>query len=90
MFALAIAVQIPRLNVSMNGKVAVLLLWSAYGIIPLGHWAVAMGGLENELVRVCTIGSEEDNTKLQLGKYLYISRTSLYQKINLIRWNTFH
>jgi len=52
MFALAIAVQIPRLNVSMNGKVAVLLLWSAYGIIPLGHWAVAMGGLENELVRV--------------------------------------
>ncbi|KAH8242643.1 hypothetical protein KR032_000724 [Drosophila birchii] len=52
MFALAIAVQIPRLNVSMNGKVAVLLLWSAYGIIPLGHWAVAMGGLENELVRL--------------------------------------
>jgi len=64
MFALAIAVQIPRLNVSMNGKVAVLLLWSAYGIIPLGHWAVAMGGLENELVRVCTIGSEQDSKKL--------------------------
>ncbi|EDW67626.1 progestin and adipoQ receptor family member 3 isoform X2 [Drosophila virilis] len=50
MFGLAIAVQIPQLNVSMNGKVAVLLLWSAYGILPLGHWAVAMGGLENELV----------------------------------------
>lgn len=50
MFGLAIAVQIPKLNVSMNGKVAVLLLWSAYGILPLGHWAVAMGGLEHELV----------------------------------------
>ncbi|XP_022211481.1 progestin and adipoQ receptor family member 3 isoform X1 [Drosophila obscura] len=52
MFGLAIAVQIPKLNVSMNGKVSVLLLWSAYGVIPLGHWAVAMGGLENELVRL--------------------------------------
>ncbi|XP_030370194.1 progestin and adipoQ receptor family member 3 isoform X2 [Scaptodrosophila lebanonensis] len=52
MFALAIAVQIPKLNVSMNAKVAVLLLWSAYGVIPLGHWTIAMGGLENELVRL--------------------------------------
>lgn len=52
MFALAMVVQIPKLNVSLNAKIAVLFVWAAYGVIPLGHWTVAMGGLENELVRV--------------------------------------
>uniref|UniRef100_A0A1I8Q333 Progestin and adipoQ receptor family member 3 n=1 Tax=Stomoxys calcitrans TaxID=35570 RepID=A0A1I8Q333_STOCA len=52
MFGLAIVVQIPKLNVSLNAKIAVLLAWAAYGVIPLGHWTVAMGGLENELVRL--------------------------------------
>lgn len=52
MFGLAIIVQIPKLNVTLNGKMAVLLAWAAYGVIPLGHWTAKMGGLENELVRV--------------------------------------
>lgn len=52
MFALAMVVQIPKLNVSLNAKIAVLFTWAAYGVIPLGHWTVVMGGLENELVRV--------------------------------------
>lgn len=52
MFGLAIVVQIPKLNISLNGKIAVLLAWAAYGVIPLAHWTVIMGGLENELVRV--------------------------------------
>lgn len=52
MLGLAIVVQIPKLNVSLNGKIAVLLAWAAYGVIPLAHWTVKMGGLENELVRV--------------------------------------
>ncbi|XP_023305716.1 progestin and adipoQ receptor family member 3 isoform X2 [Lucilia cuprina] len=52
MFGLAMTVQIPKLNVSLNGKIAVLLAWAAYGVIPLGHWTVKMGGLENELVRL--------------------------------------
>ncbi|XP_037824377.1 progestin and adipoQ receptor family member 3 isoform X1 [Lucilia sericata] len=50
MFGLAMIVQIPKLNVSLNGKIAVLFTWAAYGVIPLGHWTVKMGGLENELV----------------------------------------
>ncbi|XP_058982649.1 progestin and adipoQ receptor family member 3 isoform X1 [Musca domestica] len=52
MFALAMVVQIPKLNVSLNAKIAVLFTWAAYGVIPLGHWTVVMGGLENELVRL--------------------------------------
>lgn len=55
MFALAIIVQIPKLNVSPNAKISVLLAWAAYGVLPLGHWTMVMGGLENELVRVSII-----------------------------------
>lgn len=54
MFGLAMLVQIPKLNVSLDAKIAVLVLWAAYGIIPLAHWTYVMGGFENELVRVST------------------------------------
>lgn len=59
MFGLAIVVQIPKLNISLNGKIAVLLAWAAYGVIPLAHWTVKMGGLENELVRVSLIKQDQ-------------------------------
>uniref|UniRef100_A0A1B0BMF4 Progestin and adipoQ receptor family member 3 n=1 Tax=Glossina palpalis gambiensis TaxID=67801 RepID=A0A1B0BMF4_9MUSC len=52
MFCLAMAAQIPKLNVSLNAKIAVLFIWAAYGVIPFLHWTIMMGGLENELVRL--------------------------------------
>nr|XP_036212754.1 progestin and adipoQ receptor family member 3 isoform X1 [Bactrocera oleae]XP_036212755.1 progestin and adipoQ receptor family member 3 isoform X1 [Bactrocera oleae]XP_036212756.1 progestin and adipoQ receptor family member 3 isoform X1 [Bactrocera oleae]XP_036212757.1 progestin and adipoQ receptor family member 3 isoform X1 [Bactrocera oleae]XP_036212758.1 progestin and adipoQ receptor family member 3 isoform X1 [Bactrocera oleae]XP_036212759.1 progestin and adipoQ receptor family member 3 len=52
MFGLAMMVQIPKLNVSLDAKIAVLVLWAAYGIIPLAHWTYVMGGFDNELVRL--------------------------------------
>lgn len=52
MFALAMVVQIPKLQVSLNAKIGILVTWAAYGVIPLGHWTVIMGGSENELVKV--------------------------------------
>ncbi|XP_036342103.1 adiponectin receptor protein 2-like [Rhagoletis pomonella] len=52
MFGLAMLVQIPKLNVSLDAKIGVLVLWAAYGIIPLAHWTYVMGGFDNELVRL--------------------------------------
>lgn len=52
MFGLAMMVQIPKLNVSLDAKIAVLVLWAAFGVIPLAHWTYVMGGFDNELVRV--------------------------------------
>ncbi|XP_037943627.1 progestin and adipoQ receptor family member 3-like [Teleopsis dalmanni] len=51
MFVAAMVAQIPKLNVSLNAKIVLLLAWSCYGIIPMTHWSVVMGGMQNELVQ---------------------------------------
>jgi len=61
MFMVAMIVQIPKLNVSLNGKIAVLVIWAAYGVIPLVHWTIVMGGLDNTLVKVSSMSPKLDN-----------------------------
>lgn len=51
-FILAMCTMIPKLNISLNTKIAVLLLWAAYGVIPISHLAIVTGGMENPLVEV--------------------------------------
>ena len=52
LFIVAMATMIPKLKVSLNVKIAILLIWAAYGIIPISHWTIITGGLSNPLVQV--------------------------------------
>lgn len=44
--------QIPKLNIDSNIKLAVFVSWAIYGVLPTLHWTIAMGGLDNPIVRM--------------------------------------
>ncbi|KAF3425402.1 hypothetical protein E2986_11382 [Frieseomelitta varia] len=44
--------QIPKLNVNGNIKLVVFVAWAAYGVLPTLHWSIAMGGMDNPIVRM--------------------------------------
>lgn len=51
-FIVAMVLQIPRLNVNENVKLVVFVAWAAYGVLPTLHWSIAMGGMDNPIVRM--------------------------------------
>lgn len=51
-FATAMAMQIPYLNVPSNLKIIIFVGWALFGILPTTHWAIKMGGLHNKMVSV--------------------------------------
>lgn len=53
-FAIAMVLQIPKLNVDSNIKMIVFVAWALYGVIPTFHWHALMGGFKNPLVQVRT------------------------------------
>ena len=44
--------QIPKLNINSNIKMLVFVAWAAYGVVPTLHWAIELGGFDNQMVRV--------------------------------------
>ncbi|XP_043515136.1 progestin and adipoQ receptor family member 3 [Frieseomelitta varia] len=51
-FIFAMVLQIPKLNVNGNIKLVVFVAWAAYGVLPTLHWSIAMGGMDNPIVRM--------------------------------------
>ncbi|CAG9863456.1 unnamed protein product [Phyllotreta striolata] len=51
-FAVAMALHIPELNVDSNVKTIVFVAWGLYGVIPTIHWTIKNGGFDNPLVNV--------------------------------------
>ncbi|CAL7943881.1 unnamed protein product [Xylocopa violacea] len=51
-FIFAMILQIPKLNVNGNVKLVVFVGWAAYGVLPTLHWSIAMGGMDNPIVRM--------------------------------------
>lgn len=51
-FIFAMILQIPRLNINSNIKLAVFVGWAIYGVLPTLHWTVAMGGFDNPIVKM--------------------------------------
>lgn len=51
-FIFAMILQLPRLNVNGNVKLVVFVAWAAYGVLPTLHWSIAMGGMDNPIVRM--------------------------------------
>ena len=51
-FWFAMILQIPKLNVNGNVKLVVFVAWAAYGVLPTLHWSIAMGGMDNPIVRM--------------------------------------
>lgn len=51
-FVFAMVLQIPKLNVNGNVKLVVFVAWAAYGVLPTLHWSIAMGGMDNPIVRM--------------------------------------
>ncbi|KAK2589142.1 hypothetical protein KPH14_001962 [Odynerus spinipes] len=51
-FLFAMTLQIPSLNVNGNVKLIVFVAWAAYGVLPTLHWSIAMGGMDNPIVRM--------------------------------------
>lgn len=51
-FIFAMILQIPKLNVNGNVKLVVFVAWAAYGVLPTLHWSIAMGGMDNPIVRM--------------------------------------
>lgn len=52
MFVTAMVIQIPYLNVSSNFKIVIFVGWALFGILPTMHWAIKMGGFQNNMVSV--------------------------------------
>lgn len=52
LFAVALMTQIPQFGVDDKLKMAILLGWGLYGIVPTVHWAYSMGGFNNLMVQV--------------------------------------
>jgi predicted membrane channel-forming protein YqfA (hemolysin III family) len=52
MFVISMAMQIPRLKIKDNIKIAVFVSWAAFGVIPTIHWYFEMGGSENSMVDI--------------------------------------
>lgn len=44
--------QVPKFDINGNVKLIVFVAWAAYGVLPTLHWSVAMGGMENPMVRM--------------------------------------
>ena len=44
--------QLPKLNVDDNIKLAVFVGWAVYGVLPTLHWTILMGGMENPMVNL--------------------------------------
>ncbi|KAI4472348.1 hypothetical protein M0802_016914 [Mischocyttarus mexicanus] len=51
-FVIAMILQIPKLNVNGNVKLIVFVAWAVYGVLPTLHWSIAMGGMDNPIVRL--------------------------------------
>lgn len=51
-FIFAMILQIPKLNINSNIKLAVFVSWAIYGVLPTLHWTFAMGGLDNPIVKM--------------------------------------
>ncbi|XP_050070597.1 progestin and adipoQ receptor family member 3 [Anopheles maculipalpis] len=51
-FAAAMALQIPQLNVHSNMKMLAFVAWAAYGVVPTLHWYFVMGGTESTMVKI--------------------------------------
>lgn len=51
-FIFAMVLQLPRFNIDSNIKLGVFVAWAVYGVLPTLHWTIAMGGLENPIVRM--------------------------------------
>ncbi|KAG7213054.1 hypothetical protein KM043_002385 [Ampulex compressa] len=51
-FIFAMILQIPSLNVNETVKLVVFVAWAAYGVLPTLHWSLAMGGMDNPIVRM--------------------------------------
>ncbi|CAH2108504.1 unnamed protein product [Euphydryas editha] len=51
-FALAMVLQIPRLQVPYLVKMCVFIGWAAYGVLPTLHWTYVMGGFDNPMVQI--------------------------------------
>ncbi|KAK9878885.1 hypothetical protein WA026_003713 [Henosepilachna vigintioctopunctata] len=49
-FALAMVLQLPQLNIDAYVKMLVFVGWAAYGVVPTFHWTIVMGGFENPIV----------------------------------------
>lgn len=44
--------QIPKMNVNGNVKLVVFVAWAVYGVLPTLHWCIAMGGMDNPIVKM--------------------------------------
>jgi len=51
-FIFAMILQIPKLNIDGNIKLAVFVAWAIYGVLPTLHWTIAMGGFDNPIVKM--------------------------------------
>uniref|UniRef100_A0A2M4CW18 Putative progestin and adipoq receptor family member iii n=1 Tax=Anopheles darlingi TaxID=43151 RepID=A0A2M4CW18_ANODA len=51
-FAGAMVLQIPRLQVPSHVKMVAFVAWAAYGIVPTLHWYYVMGGAESTMVQL--------------------------------------
>ncbi|XP_035787315.1 progestin and adipoQ receptor family member 3-like isoform X2 [Anopheles albimanus] len=51
-FAGAMILQIPRLQVPSHLKMVAFVAWAAYGIVPTLHWYYVMGGAESTMVQL--------------------------------------
>ncbi|CAH2210150.1 jg23486, partial [Pararge aegeria aegeria] len=51
-FAVAMVLQIPRLQVPYLVKMCVFIGWAAYGVLPTLHWTYVMGGFDNPMVQI--------------------------------------
>ncbi|XP_057324721.1 progestin and adipoQ receptor family member 3 [Microplitis mediator] len=51
-FVIAMILQIPSLEVNGNVKLLVFVGWAAYGVLPTFHWGIAMGGMDNPIVKM--------------------------------------
>lgn len=66
-FAIAMAIQLPKFNCNANVKMIVFVAWAAYGVLPTFHWTIIMGGFANPIVEVSTY------YLIFCGKYLFSS-----------------
>lgn len=51
-FIVAMIIQLPSMNIADHVKMAVFVMWAAYGVVPTFHWTIVMGGFEHPVVKV--------------------------------------
>jgi len=78
-FGLAMVIQMPRLKLSSNVKMATFVGWAAYGVVPTLHWTIVMGGWANPMVQV----KHKFVSLLNLRKKILSSKNLILKKIQL-------